>query len=58
MIDRICFILGGRCAEEHFFKRITTGAYDDLQKAHQIAYVLVTKLGMSEKIGNISFTET
>lgn len=29
LLDRICAILGGRCAEEEFFGKITTGAYDD-----------------------------
>jgi AFG3 family protein len=55
LLDRICFILGGRCAEEYFFKRITTGASDDLQKAYKIAHDLVTKYGMSEKIGYIGY---
>lgn len=30
MFDKLCFILGGRSAEEHFFDTITTGASDDL----------------------------
>lgn len=30
LLDNICFILGGRAAEEVFFGNITTGAYDDL----------------------------
>ena len=30
LIDQICFILGGRCAEEHFFGTCTNGAADDL----------------------------
>jgi len=34
LLDRICCILGGRCAEEIFFNNITTGAYDDLKKAY------------------------
>lgn len=48
LIDRICFILGGRCAEERFFGKITNGASDDLKKAYEIAHSLVVKLGMSE----------
>ena len=63
-MDRICCILGGRCAEEYFFKRITTGAYDDLKKAYETAHALVTKfgiffsnilIGMSEEIGFIGY---
>jgi AFG3 family protein len=30
LFDRLCVILGGRCSEEYFFKKITTGASDDL----------------------------
>lgn len=48
LIDRICFILGGRCAELHFFKEVTTGAYDDLEKAYSLAYQIVAKYGMHE----------
>jgi AFG3 family protein len=45
LIDRICCILGGRCSEEVFFNRITTGAYDDLKKAYETAHAIVTKFG-------------
>lgn len=37
LIDRMCMTLGGRVAEEIFFKRITTGAQDDLQKVTNMA---------------------
>eukprot|EP01015_Nassula_variabilis_P012690 TRINITY_DN2032_c0_g1_i2.p1 TRINITY_DN2032_c0_g1~~TRINITY_DN2032_c0_g1_i2.p1 ORF type:complete len:549 (-),score=152.76 TRINITY_DN2032_c0_g1_i2:87-1733(-) len=57
LLDRICCILGGRCAEELFFKRITTGAYDDLKKAFEIAHAIVTKFGMSESIGYVGLPE-
>lgn len=40
--DKICKILGGRVAEEEFFGRITTGAYDDLNKAFQYARAQVS----------------
>jgi len=39
--DQICVILGGRIAEEIFFKKISTGASDDLQKAHKVAKAIV-----------------
>ena len=55
--DQIIAILGGRCAELEFFGEVTTGAYDDLQKAYRLAHSIVTKLGMSEKIGNLSLQE-
>ena len=57
LLDRICFILGGRCAELHFFKEVTTGAYDDLEKAYGLAYQIVTKFGMQEEIGYMAFPE-
>ena len=58
LLDRICCTLGGRCSEEFFFKKVTTGASDDLEKAFKIAQAIVTKLGMSEKIGYLGYSET
>lgn len=55
--DKIVSVLGGRCSEMVFFGRVTTGAYDDLQKAYKIAHSMVTKLGMSDKIGYLSLEE-
>uniref|UniRef100_F6Y8H4 AAA+ ATPase domain-containing protein n=1 Tax=Ciona intestinalis TaxID=7719 RepID=F6Y8H4_CIOIN len=55
--DRMCTALGGRCAEKIFFDRITTGAQDDLQKVTQMAYAQVTQYGMSETVGQVSFTD-
>ncbi|CAD8120326.1 unnamed protein product [Paramecium sonneborni] len=57
LLDKICCILGGRCSEKHFFQRVTTGAYDDLQKVKNLAYNIVTKYGMSDKIGNQGFRD-
>lgn len=41
-----------------FFNEITTGAYDDLSKAYNIAYTLIAKYGMSDNIGNISYPDS
>lgn len=49
--------MGGRVAEEEFFERVTTGAYDDLNKAYEMARNLVTKVGMSERVGYVNFSE-
>lgn len=57
LIDRICFILGGRCAEERFFGKITNGASDDLKKAYEIAHSIVVKLGMSDEIGYMGYSD-
>lgn len=55
LFDRMCMTLGGRASEEIFFKRITSGAQDDLQKVTKNAYSQIVQLGMSEKVGNLSF---
>jgi cell division protease FtsH len=54
-LDDLCAILGGYVAEEIKFKDISTGAANDLKEATNIARGLVTKYGMSKKIGPISF---
>ena len=51
----ICVALGGRIAEELFFKKVTTGAGDDIKKVTNIANSLVTVYGMNEKMGLVSF---
>jgi AFG3 family protein len=55
MFHRMCMALGGRVSEQLFFGRITSGAQDDLQKVTRSAYAQVAQLGMSDKVGNISF---
>jgi AFG3 family protein len=47
--------LGGRASEEIFFGKITSGAQDDLKKVTQNAYSQIVQLGMSEKVGHLSF---
>ena len=47
--------LAGRISEEMFFKRITTGASDDLKKCTQIATGIVTEYGMSSALGTINY---
>ncbi|CAG2105418.1 unnamed protein product, partial [Medioppia subpectinata] len=55
LFDRMCMTLGGRASEEVFFARITSGAQDDLKKVTQNAYSQVVQLGMSAKVGHLSF---
>jgi cell division protease FtsH len=57
LLARIVTALGGRAAEKVVFDRITTGAENDLQRVTQIARQMVTRWGMSERIGTISFSE-
>ncbi|CAI4224383.1 unnamed protein product [Auanema sp. JU1783] len=55
LFDRMCMMLGGRCAENFKFGRITTGAEDDLKKVTRSAYSQVKVYGMSTNIGPLSF---
>ncbi|XP_068436615.1 mitochondrial inner membrane m-AAA protease component AFG3L1-like isoform X2 [Clinocottus analis] len=55
LFDRMCMTLGGRVAEQVFFRRITTGAQDDLRKVTQSAYAQVVQFGMNEVVGQVSF---
>jgi AFG3 family protein len=52
--DRMCMTLGGRCSEEIFFGKITTGAQDDLQKITKMAFEICANYGMDPAIGPIS----
>ena len=54
-IDELVILLGGYAAEKIVFKEITTGASNDLQKVTELARKLVTKYGMSEKLGPRTF---
>jgi len=58
MFERIVSMLGGRVAEKLFLDDISTGASNDIQNATAIARSMVTKYGMSDKIGPISFDES
>jgi len=55
LVDRICMMLGGRISEEINFGSISTGATNDLEKVTEVAYELVTSLGMSDVVGQLSF---
>jgi len=49
--DMITGLLGGRAAEEITFQRVTTGASNDLERTTSIARAMVTRYGMSERLG-------
>ena len=55
MLDDIVSLLGGRVAEKIIFNDISTGASNDIQRASELARKMVTKYGMSEKLGPIAF---
>jgi cell division protease FtsH len=56
-LARIAMALGGRSAEEMQFGEITTGAADDIRRATQIARMMVCEVGMSEKLGPVTYGE-
>ncbi|MES2883334.1 MAG: ATP-dependent zinc metalloprotease FtsH [Pseudomonadota bacterium] len=55
----ICSLFGGRLAEELIFgpEAVTTGASNDIERATEIARNMVTKWGMSQKLGPLSYGE-
>lgn len=55
MLQEIIVSLGGRVAEEEIFDDITTGASQDIKQATAIAKSMITKFGMSEKLGLINY---
>ena len=55
MLQEIMVSLGGRIAEEIIFGDVTTGASSDIKKATQVARRMVTRYGMSDNIGVISY---
>ena len=54
MIENIVSLLGGRVAEKLILDDISTGASNDIERATKIARAMVTKYGMSERVGTIT----
>jgi cell division protease FtsH len=54
-LDELAVLLGGYCTEKLIFNELTTGASSDLKQASELARDLVTRYGMSEKLGPITF---
>ncbi len=55
MLDNLVSLLGGRVAEALVLGDISTGASNDIERATELARNMVTKYGMSEKLGPITF---
>lgn len=54
--DQLCVMLGGRGAEYTVYDGVvSTGASDDLQRATELARQMVTRFGMSERLGNMTY---
>ena len=54
-VDQMTAAMGGRAAEETVFDELTTGAGNDLEQATNMARTMVTRYGMSEKLGPRTF---
>ncbi|MEE8360002.1 MAG: AAA family ATPase, partial [Candidatus Omnitrophota bacterium] len=55
LLAQITVMLGGRVSEEIIFNEISSGAHDDLRKVTDTARLMVTRFGMSERLGNLAF---
>ncbi|WP_457572759.1 ATP-dependent zinc metalloprotease FtsH [Desulfolithobacter sp.] len=53
--DQIAILLGGRVAEELILGDISSGASNDLERASEIARSMITRLGMSKKLGPLTY---
>src|SRR5213075_1005023 len=53
--NKMAVLLGGRAAELIVFGHLSTGAADDLRRVTDIAHSMVTRYGMSEKLGNVAY---
>ena len=57
LMDRIAILFGGRIAEELFMNQMTTGASNDFERATQMARDMVTRYGMSDRLGPMVYGE-
>ncbi|GGG42903.1 ATP-dependent zinc metalloprotease FtsH [Caldovatus sediminis] len=53
--NKMMVLLGGRAAELLVFNHLSTGAADDLQRVTDIARAMVTRYGMSERLGSVAY---
>lgn len=58
MLDEMCALLGGRAAEEVFIGHISSGAANDLERVTKQAYAMISYLGMSDKMPNLSYYDS
>jgi len=57
MLEEISILFGGRIAEEVFMKQMSTGAANDFERATKLARDMVTKYGMSDKLGTMVYSD-
>lgn len=58
MLDEMCALLGGRAAEEVFIGKISSGAMNDLERVTKQAYAMITYMGMSDRLPNLSYYDS
>lgn len=58
MLDEMCALLGGRAAEEVFVGQISSGAVNDLERVTKQAYAMISYMGMSDKLPNLSYYDS
>ena len=58
LLDEMCATLGGRAAEEHKKKKISTGASNDLERVTKQAYAMVVYFGMSNRLPNLNYYDS
>src|SRR5947208_497204 len=52
--DNLAFALGGRASEEIIFQEVTTGASNDIERVTEMARQMITRYGMSKKLGPVA----
>lgn len=57
LLSKLVVYMGGRVAEKIIFEDFTTGAADDLQRASDLAHRMVFRLGMSDRVGPLSYVK-
>jgi cell division protease FtsH len=58
LLDRLDVMLGGRGAEQLVFQEVSTGAQQDLQRATDLARMMITRYGMSQTLGPAAFEDS
>ncbi|MFT6791505.1 MAG: cell division protease FtsH [Cellvibrionaceae bacterium] len=56
--NRLCILLGGRCAELVIYAEYSSGASDDLKKASELARKMITEWGMSKELGPLNLQQS
>jgi ATP-dependent metalloprotease FtsH len=58
LLSKISVLFGGRAAEDVMFDKITTGASDDIERATELIYSMITTYGLSNKIGLLNYNKS